>query len=217
MTRRIGILLLLAAAGLFLFGCQSAYYATMEKFGVHKRDILVDRVEEARDSQQEAKQQFKSALEQFSAVVKVQGGELEETYQKLDAELERSEKRADEVHERIAAVEEVAEALFDEWKAELRQYSSDQLRRASQKKLDQTRRDYANLLKAMKRAEAKIEPVLAPMRDQVLFLKHNLNARAISSIKGELRTIEADVSALIRDMEASIREADAFIKGFTAG
>ena len=41
----------------FTGGCQKAYYGTMEKFGVHKRDIMVDRVEEARDSQQEAKEQ----------------------------------------------------------------------------------------------------------------------------------------------------------------
>ena len=37
--------------------CQKAYYSTMEKFGVHKRDIMVDRVGEARDSQEEAKEQ----------------------------------------------------------------------------------------------------------------------------------------------------------------
>jgi len=217
MSRFATTILLLAFSVILIAGCQSAYYSTMEKFGVHKRDILVDRVEDARDSQQNAKQQFKSALEQFSAVVNFQGGELEETYKKLAAELERSEERATEVRERIAKVEDVAEALFDEWKAELNQYSSDKLRRSSQQQLDQTKRDYAKLIKAMKRAEAKIEPVLAPMRDQVLYLKHNLNARAISSIKGEMKTIEADVSALIRDMEASIREADAFIKGLAAG
>ncbi len=28
-------------------GCQSTYYGFMEKMGSHKRDILVDRVEEA--------------------------------------------------------------------------------------------------------------------------------------------------------------------------
>ena len=64
---------------------------------------------------------------------------------------------------------------------------------------------------AMHRAEAKIEPVLTPLRDQVLFLKHNLNAQAIASLQSELGRVEGDVSALIREMEAAIREADAFI------
>ena len=37
------------------------------KAGIHKRDILVDRVEDARDSQQAAKEQFKDALSAIAA------------------------------------------------------------------------------------------------------------------------------------------------------
>lgn len=204
-------LLLLTILCLAISGCQSAYYSTMEKFGVHKRDILVDRVEEARDSQHEAKEQFKSALERFQSVVKVDGGELEKIYKKLSAELERSEDKAQEVYDRVDAVEDVADALFDEWKDELEQYSSASLRRSSQQKLDQTKRRYAQLMRAMRKAEARIEPVLRPLRDQVLFLKHNLNARAILAIQSELAEIEGDVARLIREMEVSIKEADSFI------
>jgi predicted nucleic acid-binding Zn-ribbon protein len=184
----------------------------MEKVGIHKRDILVDRVVAARDSQEEAKKQFQSALERFSSVVNFHGGDLEEKYLELKDELESLEDRAREVHERIAAVEDVAEALFDEWEAELDQYSSQSLRRASERKLRETRRRYNQLIRAMKRAEAKIEPVLKPLRDEVLFLKHNLNARAIASLKTELERIETDVSVLLKDMEESIKEADAFIQ-----
>ena len=198
---------------LFLLGgCSSAYYSAMEKVGTHKRDILVDRVVAARDSQEEAKKQFQSALERFSSVVNFHGGDLEEKYLELKDELESLEDRAREVHERIAAVEDVAEALFDEWEAELDQYSSQSLRRASERKLRETRRRYNQLIRAMKRAEAKIEPVLKPLRDEVLFLKHNLNARAIASLKTELDRIETDVSVLLEDMEQSIKEADAFIQ-----
>jgi chromosome segregation ATPase len=200
-------------ATLFLFvGCQSAYYSTMEKFGVHKRDIMVDRVSEARDSQEEAKEQFASALDRFSSVLDFKGGTLEEKYKQLKDELDQSEKKANEVHKRIADVEDVSEALFDEWKDELAEYSSTSLRRDSERKLEQTKRQYSKLIAAMKRAEAKIEPVLTPLRDQVLYLKHNLNARAIASLQSELVNIETDVASLIREMESSIREADSFIK-----
>ncbi len=201
----------LLGLSLVLSACSSAQYAVMEKLGIHKREILVDRVENARDSQQQAKEQFSSALEEFSAVLNFQGGTLEEKYQTLNAELEESEERAQEVSERIDKVEDVAEALFDEWEDELELYSSDSLRRSSANKLKETRSHYQKLMKAMRRAEAKIEPVLTPLRDQVLFLKHNLNAQAIASLQSELGRVEGDVSALIREMEAAIREADAFI------
>ncbi|BCO07947.1 DUF2959 domain-containing protein [Desulfolithobacter dissulfuricans] len=204
--------ILICTLVLLFTGCSNVYYGAMEKVGVHKRDILVDRVQAARDSQEKTKEQFASALEHFSSVVNFQGGALEEKYFELKDELERIEKQAKEVRHRIEAVENVAEALFDEWEAELDQYSSASLRQASEQQLRQTRRQYAKLIRAMKKAEAKIEPVLQPLRDQVLFLKHNLNARAIASLQTELTRIETDVSRLILEMERAMEEADSFIK-----
>ncbi len=211
LSPRIGII----SAVLFLFmigsGCQTAYYGAMEKLGYHKRDILVSDVQKARDSQEEAKEQFKTALEQFSAVLHFEGGALQDKYEKLNAEYQQSESKAQAVHDRIDSVENVSEALFDEWEIELGQYSNASLRRASQQKLDQTRTQYSQLIKAMKRAEKKMGPVLAAFKDQVLFLKHNLNAQAITSLKQELVSVEGDISSLIKEMEKSIKEADAFI------
>lgn len=193
-------------------GCSSMYYGTMEKFGVHKREIMVDRVKEARTAQQEAKQQFANALEQFKSVVTVKGGDLQTKYDKLNAELQRSETRAKAVHDRIAAVEDVSEALFSEWRAEIRQYSSESLKQQSEQLFNDTQVKYKQLITAMKKASARIDPVLVPLRDQVRFLKHNLNAKAIASLGVELTRVQGDVDALVRDMESAIAEADEFIK-----
>ncbi len=195
--------------------CTTTYYATMEQFGVHKRDILVDRVEDARDAQQESKEQFKSALDQFSSVLGFEGGDLEDKYNKLNDEFEESEEKAEDVRDRIAKVEEVADDLFEEWQEELSQYSSQSMRRSSETKLKQTKSEYNKLITAMKRAEAKMDPVLDAFRDQVLYLKHNLNAKAISSLQQELVSVRSDISALIKEMEASIAEADSFIQSIS--
>lgn len=194
-----------------LTGCSTLYYNTMEKFGVEKRDIMVSRVKDARDAQQSAKQEFANALEQFKSVVSVKGGDLESKYNKLNGALQRSETRAQDVRSRIAAVEDVSEALFREWKAELKQYGNADLRKSSERKLADAKTKYAGLMAAMRQAESRIDPVLQPLRDQVLFLKHNLNAQAIGSLTDEVATVQTKVNDLIRDMEASIREADAFI------
>ncbi len=63
----------------------------------------------------------------------------------------------------------------------------------------------------MKQAEARMAPVLARFNDQVLFLKHNLNAAAIAGLQPQAAAIQTDVAALVREMEASINEANAFI------
>ncbi|MEB2326103.1 MAG: DUF2959 domain-containing protein [Pseudomonas sp.] len=210
-------LLLTCCVMLTLSGCQSAYYSAMEKAGVHKRDILVDRVEDARDSQQDAKQQFKDALERYRSVVKVNGGDLEQRYEALNREYEASVAAANDVRARIEAVEDVAEALFDEWEDELQQYSNASLKSASARELSRTRSEYRTLLQRMKAAEKRIAPVLAVLRDQVLFLKHNLNARAIGALQGEYRTLQSNVDQLMADMQRAIDEADSFIRRLQAG
>ena len=196
---------------LALTGCSSMYYGAMEKVGIHKRDIMVDRVKSARDTQGEAKKQFLTAMEQFKSVVNFQGGNLEREYNRLNAALKESEAKAAEVHDRIRAVEDVSEALFSEWRREIKQYSSESLRQASQRKFDQTRKKYTDLIAAMKKAEARLEPVLTPLRDQVLFMKHNLNARAIAGLTSEVSSVQTNVDTLVRDMESAIAQADAFI------
>lgn len=192
-------------------GCQSAYYGALEKVGIHKRDVMVSRVEKTKDSQETAKQQFKNALEQFKSVVTVDGGNLEHIYSRLSDEFESSQQAAETVSERIDSVESVSEALFDEWEQELGQYTSESLKRKSRVQLADTRRQYKRLLRAMRRAEKSMQPVLNVFHDQVLFLKHNLNARAIASIKNELNAIELDVAKLVKQMNTSISEANAFI------
>lgn len=196
---------------LALAGCESTYYNAMEKVGFHKRDILIDRIEEVQEAQQDGQEQFKSALKQFKAVIDFDGGKLESLYNQLDDEYQDSVEAADTISNRIDGVESVAEALFDEWKEELTQYSNSKLRRDSERQLQNTQRQYKRLIGAMRRAEKSIEPVLNTFKDNVLYLKHNLNARAINSLKGELNSVNNDVSSLLASMQKSIDESDAFI------
>ena len=200
-----------ALASIALTSCQSAYFATMEKFGYAKREILVDRVEDAKEEQKDAKEQFVSTYERFKAVTGIQGGKLEETYEKLDDSYEDCRDQADAVREKIQSVEDVADAMFSEWKTEIGQYSDPALKRTSQESLDQTKRRYADLVGSMKRASASMDPVLAAFKDRVLFLKHNLNAAAISSLQDEAVRIQTDVAGLVAEMQKSIDEADRFI------
>lgn len=207
----------LFAFALLLAGCSSAYYGAMEKFGVPKRQILVDRVQAAREAQEKAKQQFASALDQFLAVAKTPAPELKAAYDNLNSELKHSEARAKEVRDRIEAIDDVAKALFEEWSVELSQYSNASLRAQSERQLAATKRRYAELMRVMDAAAARMDPVLAAFRDQVLFLKHNLNAQAIASLESTTRDLRQDIARLVADMEKSIREADAFVRSMQAG
>lgn len=199
-----------------LTGCQSTYYAAMEQVGVHKRDIMVDRVEDAKQSQQEAQQEFTSALEALSALTNFNGGELETVYNQINDKYEASESAAQDVSDRIAAIEDVSEALFAEWEQELDLYSNASLRRSSEQKLRETRSSYSTMIKAMQRAEQRMTPVLNALRDNTLFLKHNLNASAIGSLQGEFVSLEKEIESAIAQMNQAINESDKFLNKLQA-
>lgn len=213
---RFFAILVLLGCGPSMTACDSLYYKTMKKFGVEKRDILVKRVRAARESQQKGKEEFKSALDRFKSVVATDGGTLDEKYKALNRELERSEDRANEIHDRVKAVKDVAEDLFKEWEKELGQYDDRRLRAESERELRETKRRAQTVITAMENAEKRVDPVLQPLRDRVLFLKHNLNAAAIGALDKELLALRTNVDALVADLESSIAEAETFISQMDA-
>ena len=193
-------------------GCRHAYYATYEKFGVYKRDLLKKDVAKARDDQAAAQQQFKDALTRLKELTKFEGGNLEKAYNSLKSEYEGCSSRVESVHKRVQEVETVATDLFAEWEKEIREIGTASLREASQQKLAATRSKYSELHAALKSAEQSMDPVLGKLKDYVLFLKHDLNAAAIGSLQGEAANIQAEIARLIEEMSKSIARADEFIK-----
>jgi len=206
---RFAILLIAAC---LCVSCGSVYYGAMEKFGIHKRDLLVGKVEAARDSQQEAKEQFQSAFEQFASVTGFQGGALEDTYRRLEGQLAASEGKAKAVRARNNEVERVSEDLFREWEKEIGEFQNASFRRSSESQLREARQRYSGLIRAMRSAESRMDPVLIAFRDQVRFLKHNLNARAVAALQSEVNKVSYDVTTLIREMERAMAEADNFLR-----
>ncbi|MDB6047616.1 MAG: repair protein [Pseudomonas sp.] len=203
----------LACIALFaLSGCQSAYFAAMDKAGIPKRQMLAGRVEDARDAQKDTSKHLSNALESYRRVVHFDGGDLEKRYDALNDQYQASVKSADAIHQRIDSVENVADALFDEWNGELDQYTSQDLRAASARELERTQTEYRALLTTMKATESRIPPVLNVLHDQVLFLKHNLNAQAIGALKDQSGHLQNSVYDLLKDMQRSIDSSDAFVR-----
>lgn len=197
-----------------LSGCsvaQKAQYSALEKFGVHKRDILVDRIEKTTETQEETKQQFQSAYEELASLVDVDDQGLEKRYQRMASAVDKSEAKANQLTARIKSVDKVANDLFAEWEEELNQYQSVNLRTASQNNLNATKARYQKIYQKMQESSAKVEPVLQVLQDNTLYLKHNLNARAVSGLSNEVLVIEDKVRALIAQMELSINESKSFI------
>lgn len=193
-------------------GCENTYYAAMEKVGQHKRDILISRVENANEAQQEAQQEFQDALTHLASLIQFDGEDLNEQYQLSKSHFEASQSAADDVTKRINAVDKVAQALFDEWQEEIDLFQNPSLKYQSQQKLSQTQTKYKALIRSMRKAENRMAPILTALQDNTLFLKHNLNAKAIGAIQGEFTNIKRDIERLIADMNTAIKQSNQFIE-----
>lgn len=202
------LILSLSACG----AAQKAKYSTLEKVGIHKRDILVDRIKDTNETQEETKQQFKTAYEELAGLIDVDDNGLEKKYATMAKAVSASEDKADELDSRIKSVNQVATALFSEWQEELALYQSASLRRVSEQNMNSTKTRYNQLYQTMLASQQRITPVLEVLQDNTLYLKHNLNARAISSISGEVLSVEGKVENLIQQMEDSIAESSRFIQ-----
>jgi hypothetical protein len=215
MLNRVG-LAVFAAALLGATACNRLYYASMEKLGKEKRDILVKRIKDGKKDQEEAREQIKTTLESFKELTGFDGGDLERVYNKLNGEYEAAKNRADDVSKRIQSINQVAQDLFKEWAAEIGKMGDASLKSRSRVMLRDAQVRHQHYMKAMRATEGKIQPVIRAFHDQVLFLKHNLNARAIRSLKSTLTKLDGEVSVLVTDIERSMQESDAFVQSLLA-
>ena len=204
----------LVIAILSIWGCQSTYYAVWEKLGKEKRHLLRDQVDKARSEQEEATEEFKDALTRVKEIYGFKGGDLEKMYERLLDDYQDCENRSKSIDQRIQRVEQTAGDLFKEWQEEINQISNPKFKANSRKALKDTKRRYSRLRSAMKHARSRMTPVLKQLNDYVLYLKHNLNARAIGSLKKEVQDITLEVDSLVADIQQSIKAADDFLKNF---
>jgi hypothetical protein len=199
---------------LFISGCSTAYYSAMEKIGKEKRHILIDNVEDVQTSQTKAQEEFTDALTKIKELYAFDGGDLEKFYDRLKDSYEDCDSRAGQIERRINDVKEVAEDLFIEWEAEIAQIKDTKLKASSRRSLQDSKAKVKKLETVMDTSTKRMVPVLNKLSDYVLYLKHNLNAKTIGSLSGEVVSIEEDVAGLIKDMNVSIKEARNFIKNF---
>jgi len=211
MLRRLSAFILCAVAVFSLTGCKTAYYKTMSTLGKEKRDILVSRVKDAKKDQQQTREQIKTTMESFQELTGFKGGSLEKSYKRLNSDYEKANDQAQKLHDRIQSIDQVSQDLFKEWQGEINEMDNRKLKTQSATMLRDARIRQAAYLKAMRKTEDQMTPVLHAFRDQVLFLKHNLNARAIGALKNTSASIQDDVTVLLASIDSSMQEADNLI------
>lgn len=183
----------------------------LETVGVKtKHDLLAERVQEIIALQEEAKQHIEVAFDALSNVsgdanaIEIQLDEIADTY-------ESGEGVTQDLKKQIEAVNDIANALFREWRSELRQYTNKNLRKKSAENLSDTKKQYVAVYLSMQTAYKSIEPLLGLMHDNRLYLKHNRTEKALEGFQSEVEAVGNDMASIIKNIEGSIQQSEAFV------
>lgn len=200
------------ALGAFLTGCTTMYYSFWETLGREKRDLLKSNVESAKSDQADVQEEFEDALTHIKRAYGMDGGKLEGVYKQIKSDHEDAVAKSKALSQRIEKIDSIGRDLFEEWAAEIKKISNPRYRQSSDAKLKASKQQFAGLMASLRTSEKKIPPVLKKLEDQVLFLKHNLNAMALGAFKAESQSIEKDIKALTVEMKKSIQASEDFAK-----
>jgi len=195
-----------------LVGCNKNYFNAMETMGYHKHGVLVARVKEARDAFQDSQKQFQGTLKELTAIANNPASDTQTLVKKLSSELDHSESTAKSVHKHVSDVEQAARGFFQDEAKKLNKEKDEAKRLQRRRDLERDRAEYFIVLKAMRRAESTLTPVLIRLRTQILYVNRNPSTKSFTYLKDNLGTLEADVTSLVREMKTAVTTCDAYIQ-----
>jgi hypothetical protein len=198
-----------------LGGCSTMYYAAMSQLGWERRDILVHRIEVARDSLRATGRALDAAWRTFHAAAAADAdaavvpAHLQTAYAHTDAS-------ARDAQQHVAAVESAGRALFEAWREDVAGTEDAALRTRDAELYERARARYDSTLAAMRQALAGIPPVLDLLRDQAAFLQRDQGPAARGALRAALAAAVADAGRLQQDIGRAIIEANASVQQLAA-
>lgn len=197
------LLSLLLWTAIALSGCATT--------GPQRAAKLVSRVEESRQTLQQTQKRMRDSLAAAYALDQTQGGKLESDFQRFDSAVKDTGENIIEFRKRMAEMNKTSNDFFANWATELQKYATEEFRKRSGARLEETRGRYKRVVSAMQRPDEKLNPFWAQLHDVALFLSHNLNRDGVASIKNTVKKLNDEAADLYKLIDAAVAEADMFV------
>jgi hypothetical protein len=192
-----------------LVSCQATTSGPDVAAGAPDLMPLLQRVTQARDAFQAAAIQFQQAGAQLAE--SIPAGAAQSVSTTTVTEHNDCVQAAVAVSSAIAAVDETANALFQQWQIETAVYTDSQLKAENQSRLTASWQRYAGLLEVLRQSAAQMDPVLAALNTNAQSLQGAATATTVSARSGELAALQNDINALVQQLNNAIARADTFI------
>ena len=179
--------------------------------GVKQTEKLVSKANDTVGSIRAAKQQIKDTLVAYNLLVGNKVEDPKKTYKDLQKGIENTDKKVADVDQKVAAMQKEADLLFADWASNLASISSEELRKRSEERLNETRERYNGILAAGDKAGKVFNPFIASLKDQVVYLGHDLNPSALASLKPDADKLNKEAEVLFKKIDETVDEASGYI------
>lgn len=210
-----GLALLVAAAlPTRTAGAQPIFGSDPE--GLKRTDSLIKKAEDMVKATTSAREQIGKTLDTYNAIFAEDVKDVRKSYKGVEGEMENSEKKRDEVRKKLDEMKVEAEAYFTGWTESLQQIGNPDLRKRSEGRMAETRRQFDGILAAVDEAREAYEPFMASLKDQWTYLGHDLNPSGIASLKPDADKLNDQAKKLFEKIDAGTKKAGEYIDSLRA-
>jgi hypothetical protein len=180
--------------------------------GIKRTERLVKRAEEAIKKVEETRQQLQKTTMIYNSIIDGSADDARKAYRDLSKAVENCEKQAEETRKRTENMEQEAHNFFAEWTQSLEGIGSENLRKRSRDRLNETRLNYGEILRAGRSARAEFDTFIEELRDQIVYLGYDLNPAAVASLKEDSVKLNQHSEVLFTKIDEVVKTTNEYIK-----
>lgn len=202
----VGLLLLV------LPGIAHAQIFGSDPESLKRTDKLIEGAENLIKEAVKARNEIEKTLTSYNALFAGDVQDVRKAYKDVEKGLESTEKQRDEVKKRVDSMKVEADAYFASWNESLQQIGSDNLRKRSEDRMNETKSHFNGVLAAVADARGAYEPFAANLKDQWVYLGHDLNADGIASLKPDADELNSKARNLFKSIDDGMKKADEYVE-----
>lgn len=195
-------------------GAQAIFGSDPE--GLKRTDSLIKKAEDLVKETTSAREQIGKTLDTYNSIFAADTKDVRKAYKAVEGEMGKTEKKREDVRKNLDAMKVEADAYFASWKESLQQIGNPDLRKKSETRMGETRAKFDGILGTIGEARQAYEPFITSMKDQWVYLGHDLNPSGISSLKPEHDKLNAQGKELFGKIDASTKKATEYINSLRA-
>jgi hypothetical protein len=121
--------------------------------------------------------------------------------------VDQCDKKRDAARKSAEGMKKEAEKFFAAWETEQEKYTSEDIKKRSEERLQFYKDRFIEMTDAMTAAGEAYQPFIASLRDQVMLLGNDLSEDGIAALQDEAKTLNASAETLFQKIDAIFDEA----------